>query len=416
MRLRLSVLMFLQFAVPGAVVPLFSLRLTELGFTPEETGLACATQALAALIAPLMVGQIADRWFPAERCLAICGFVSAGLLWVLAELSEPSSVILVTQAFWLVMVPAFTLGTSLCFAHLASPGRDYGPVRMWGTVGWVVPAWLLGYWLSDPEWLLHVVGTLTGSQPASGLADAFRLGGAFAFILGMYALTLPHTPPLRRPGMTWLAPLAAWRLLRSRGFAFLALGTFGVCLTMPFVTQINPLFLEHLGIPRPWIQPTLTISQGTEIAGLLLLPIILGRFGQRQTLRFGLAVWVVYLGTLTLGRPTGLVVVTLSLGGLCVCCFLVTSQVYVNSRASAEVRASAQALLTFVTGTGALVGNLLAGWVRSLMEGSFRPTYAVAAALALMTAAVFFLGFADDPQLAPPLGAIIADDDDKVTR
>lgn len=410
MRLRLSVLMFLQFAACGAMVPLFSLRLTELGFTPAETGLACATQALAALIAPLLVGQIADRWFPAERCLAVCSLTASGLLWVLADLTEPVSVVLVTQAFWLVMVPAFTLGTSLSFAHLAEPRRDYGPVRMWGTVGWVVPGWLLGYWLSNPEWLMELVRSVAPSRTAGSLADAFRLGGVFAFVLGLYALTLPHTPPLRHPGISWLAPLAALRLLRGRGFAFLALGTFGVCLTMPFVTQINPLFLEHLGIPRPLIQPTLTIGQGTEMLGLLMLPLLLSRFGQQATMRFGVTAWVLALAVLTLGQPTGLVVASLGLGGLCVCCFLVAGQVYVNSRASADVRASAQALLTFVTGMGALAGNLVAGWVRGLMGGEFRPTYAVGAALAVSTALVFFLGFNDDPHLTPSLGEVAAAD------
>src|ERR1700719_2036934 len=124
--------MFLQYAPHGAFVPLFSLRLQELGFSPVEIGWACATQALAALIAPLVAGQVADRWFPAQRCLAVCAVLAGMILWLLTALTSWPAVFAASLAFWLVMGPANTLGTALSFAHLADPARDFGGVRLWG--------------------------------------------------------------------------------------------------------------------------------------------------------------------------------------------------------------------------------------------------------------------------------------------
>jgi MFS family permease len=384
--------MFLQYAVPGALVPLFSLRLQELGFTPLEIGWACATQALAALVSPLVAGQVADRWFPAERCLAACAFASATTLWVLAELTSPSTVFGTSLVFWLLMGPVLTLGISVSFAHLERPERDFGPVRMWGTVGWMVPGWLLGYWFSNPEWLIGGLALLRPARPSGELADAFRLAGLFGFVLGAYALTLSPTPPKRRAG-AWLAPLAALSLLRGRAFAIYGLCQFGVCVTVPFSIQVTPLLLEALGVPRPWLGPTLTLAQSTEMVALWLLPVLLLRLGIRGTMLVGLLAWAGALGILTLGQPTWLVVASQGLNGLCICCYIVAGQVFVNSRAHGEVRASAQALLAFVNGLGMLAGNLLVGGVRRQVNGEFRPTFAVGAAIALGLVVIFALGF-----------------------
>src|SRR6185503_2863767 len=120
--------------------------------TSLEMGWTLAAQPLAALIAPLIAGQLADRWFATERCLAVCAFASGAMVWLLAGLETFPAVFAVNLAFWLLMVPALTLGTSLCFAHLRGPNGNFGPVRLWGTVGWVVPVWMLSIWFDNPGW------------------------------------------------------------------------------------------------------------------------------------------------------------------------------------------------------------------------------------------------------------------------
>jgi MFS family permease len=392
LRRRFSLLMFLYYATVGALVPLFSLRLQELYFTPLEMGWTCATQALAGLAAPLVAGQIADRWLPAERCLSLYACLSGILLWILAELSSPLAVFSTSLALWLVLSPASTLCAAMSFAHLPQPARDFGPVRMWGTVAWVVSGWVVGYGLSNPAWLCSCLTTLRAATPHFELADAFRFAGLLALVLGAYALTLPHTPPLRRPH-SWLAPLAALRLLRDRPFAVYWICSFGVCVTIPFTIQVLPLLLKHLGIVQAWISPTLTLGQSMEIGALALLPMFLLRLNHRGTMLLGLGAWALLLAVLTLGEPVWLVVSSWTLNGLCICCFIVAGQVFVNGRARGEIRVSAQALLTFINGLGMLTGNVLVGWVRELVDGQFVPTFAVAAAIGFVLVIAFFVAF-----------------------
>ena len=225
-----------------------------------------------------------------------------------------------------------------------------------------------------------------------GLADAFRLASLTAFALSVYALTLPHTPPQRRLGGR-LAPLKALSLLRDPPFAVYWLCLLGTCITIPFSTQVVPLLLEDLGIARPWLSPTLTLGQSTEIISLALLPMLLLRLGLRGTILLGLGAWAIFLNTLTLGEPVWLVVASLSLNGLCICGLIVAGQVFANSRAPQDVRVSVQALLHVTSGLGLLAGNLLVGWVRWQVQEQFAPTFAVGAVIAVSLVIVFFVGF-----------------------
>jgi hypothetical protein len=143
----------------------------------------------------------------------------------------------------------------------------------------------------------------------------------------------------------------------------------------------------------PWLSPTLTIGQCLEIVTLFLLPMTMLRLGLRGTMILGLGAWTLGLSVLTAGWPTWLVVGSLGLHGLCISCFIVAGQVFVNSQASSDIRASAQGLLGFLTGGGLLVGNLLVGLVRRQTDGDFTPAFAVGAVIASALAVAFAIGF-----------------------
>src|SRR5207248_328690 len=265
--------------------------------------------------------------------------------------------------------------------------------------GWVFSGWLVGYRLSQPTWLGD-----RATAPISGLADAFRIASLFAFAVSAYALTLPHTPPQRRLG-DWLAPLAAVSLLCDRPFAIFWFCVLGVCITLPFTTQVTALLLAHLGIPRPWISPTLTLGQSMEIVSLALLPMLLLRLGVRRTMMLGLVAWASLLVVLWRAEPVWLVVASLRLNGLCICCFIIAGQVFANSRARADVRVSVQALLNVTSGLGLLIGNLLVGWVRLRTQEQFPATFRISAAIAACMVLVFYLGFRQIRPAWSPSGA-----------
>jgi hypothetical protein len=378
--------MFLQYAAPGAMLPLYSVRLQELGFSPEVVAWCCATQALALVLVALSAGQLADRRFPAERCVAACAALAGVSLWLLAELRDPWAVFGVTLIYWMLTGPVLFLGTSICFHHLAHPEKEFGYVRLWGTVGWMAPGWLL------IAWFLY-------GRPDS--TDAFRLGGLLAFAVAGYALTLPHTPPKPQPAAR-LAPLAALRQLRTRpGVVFLAC-TFGVYLFWPFTTQGTPLLLKDLGVPVAWMMPTLTLSQAVETTALGLLPLLLPRLGARRVMLPALAAWTFGLLVAGVGRPLGLVLLSLPCTGLCVSGYMVAGQMYANRQARADLRSSMQAVLSFTTGVAMLLGHLLLGWLRQWTGGAVPPAFAVAAAATGVLLGVFWLGFRE------PAGAAVS--------
>lgn len=390
MQRRLAILMFLQYAVPGAWVPIFSLHLQELGFTPGELAWCNATAALAALTAPLFWGQMADRWLAAERCILICAALVTTILWVLAHLHDPVSVFLATLGFWFFMIPILSLGASLTFRHLEHPEKDFGRVRLWGTVGWACANWALGLWF-------HIAEAHLG--PAN-LGDSLRWASLLGVVLCCYALTLPATPPSFQPAATsWRnaidAPLRAFSLMRQRSFAVYCICLLVLYVTMTFPTQMNSLYLQHLGVERRWVPVMLTLGQLLEVTTLAILPVVLLRLELKGTMLLGIGAWTVGLTAQAVGQPRWLAIASLGINGLYVCCFLVAGQVFVNSKARKDFRASAQAMLQFINGTGMLFGHLLVGVMREAFEGSFVICFATAASLAGATFVFFLVGFAE---------------------
>jgi MFS family permease len=385
--------MFLQYAAPGAMLPLYSLHLQHLDFTAMEIAACCATQAMATVCASLLAGHVADRLISAERLLGVCAVLAGADLWLLAGLRDWSAVFAATLAFWLLTGPILLLGSTICFSHLKQPERQFGPIRMWGTVGWMAAAWLVGFWF----WLSHR-DAMAGFRPdrADGsIPGLFQVSGLLSFVLGAYSLTLPHTPP--QPARdSKPAPLAALQLLRGRAFFIYTVCLFGVCVTYPFTTQGTPLLLAKLGVSHARMPATLTLAQITEVISLGLLPMLLLRLSVRGTMLIGLAAWTASLSSQAIGRPVELVAGSLCLNGLCIAGFFVAGQVFVNSRVHDGLRASVQALITFVNGLGMLLGNLLVGWLRIWAGGELPQAFAVGALLMSCLLMVFVFGFPEN--------------------
>jgi MFS family permease len=402
-RARLSLLMFLQYAAPGAFLPLYSVYLEKLGYSPLTAGCFCATQGVASVLCPLLAGQIADRWIAAERCLAVCSFFVGVIMWLVAGMTDatPAWILFAaTLGYWLLTVPILLLGTAVCFAHLPDPARQFGGVRLWGTVGWMVQGWIV----------------LAGRLCISNLSEAdctnalFRLGSVLSFVLCAYSLTLPATPP--RPstlaaegrGKRRSAPRAAFAALKSWPFLVYCVCTFGLCITFPFMTQGAPLLLKNLAVSEIWLTPLMSLSQATEIVSLALLPLCLLRLGVRTTMLLGLGAWTLSFSCLTVGSPRALMVGALGFNGLCVTGFLVAGQVFVNGQASKEVRASVLGLLTFVNGAGMLLGHVLVGVLRYSLDDQLTRAFSIGAMLTVAMLVLFVFGFREQKPIPASVG------------
>lgn len=403
---RLSVLIFLAFAILGAWLPVFSLHLKNLGFSPEATAWASSANAIGALLAPIIWGQIADRWLSMDRCIFVTAIVSGLGLFALAELSDPGLVIAMCIAIWLFLIPVVGLTAACVFRQLDHPDRDYGWIRVWGTIGWVATGWMLTGLL---EWW-------TPAGTTADYADSLRLGGAASFAMAVYALTLPNVPPKAiesAAARSWIgslidAPLRALKLFGNRSYVIYSICMFGMNVTLPFTIQLNPLLLKKLEVSEGMTPLYLTASQSTEVLFLFLLPFLLQRFGMKPVMLAGALSWTAGLGVLSVGEPVEIVLASFVTHGVFICCFFIAGQVFVNRLATHDIRASAQGILLFISGSGLLVGHLLVGWLRSITQENFTLAFGCGAGVAGTMMILFLVGFSGpprepeiDPQEAP---------------
>lgn len=358
MRARLAMMMALLYAVQGAWYPLLAIHLKDLGLSGEARGLIFATFAIGCLAAPLGAGQLADRRIAADRLLALIYLIGAALLGLIATgwVDGAGPLFLVFLLYWMVVAPASGLGNAIALRNLSSPREQFGGVRLWGTVGWMVVGWMVA----------EVMAVNGSDATGRGAVEAFVVGASLAAVMSGVCLLLPRTPPLARSAGRGLRDAAAdaVALVRRPIVGLYLLTAFGVTLTLPYMFQVQPPYLEGIGLPRPWIAPAMTLGQVPEILALWALPWIFRRLGERGTLALGIAAWVVRYGMLVMDPPLWLAVAGIPLHGIGIACFTVSGQMFLDSQAPPHRRAGAQGLHTVVTaGVGALLGNLIAGAV-----------------------------------------------------
>lgn len=420
--LRLSVMMFLQYAVWGAWLPVADRYLSAgvdeggLGFTGGQLGMILGLAgSIGAITAPFIAGQIADRYFRAERFLALLMLIGGGLKWYTASRTDFSSWLWLSIAYSVVFMPTLALSNSIAFAHLRDAERQFPVIRVWGTVGWIVVSWVFPMlWLQQNLSLGSMPPFLTGDEVAGvtgRLADALRLSGILAVVLAGYCLTLPATPP-RPDGSDRLAFAAAFSLLRFRSFAILvAVSLLIASIHQVYFIQTGPFFSEVLGIADSQIPPAKSIGQFSEIVIMAGLGGLLMRFGVRNVLMLGAAAYMLRYGIWALeGLPTWVHVSSQALHGVCYACFFATAFIYVDRLAPAHIRHSAQTVFGIVILGG---GPVLGGWLQGVLkaqyavdgEGGFAGLWASLSALGLLaTVALFFL-FRDETRGVDPTRA-----------
>jgi nucleoside transporter len=378
---KLSWMMFLQYAIWGAWLPLLWPYLSgHLGFEPGRIGWIFAVGAVGAILAPFVAGQIADRWFATERFLGISHILGGVLVWQLPGIQSFEGFLVFSLLYSVVYSPTLPLTNSLSFHHIPDRDRDFGRIRVWGTVGWIFAGIAIGQWLA----YMHTpaegsVAVIAAAQKA-GMADAFRLSAILGILLGGYCFFLPHTPP--KKGKEKLAfKEASQEVIHSRTLLILFLLAVPVSCIHQFYFVHTAGFLGSFQLEiSTWINKVfgvgggglMTVGQMSEILVLASIPFLARRFSRKTLLGIGLLAYAarmaLFANVETLPMP---VILTLLLGvamhGLCFGCFIFVSFMIVDEECTKDVRASAQSLYNLVIiGVGIIVGSKLADFVASL--------------------------------------------------
>ena len=364
MRIRLSVLMFLEFFVWGGwFVTLGSYLAQSLSASGVQLAAAYSTQSWGAIIAPFIIGLIADRYFNAERVLAVLHLVGGALLLVLARVTVFSSFLPILLAYMALYMPTLALANSISFRQLKDPAREFGVLRVWGTIGWIVAGVAISY-------------VFAWDSPASvaqgALRNTFTMCGYGSLLLGLYSFTLPKTPPTPegRAGKRLRDILGAdaLRLLAERNFLIFFLASILICIPLAFYYQHANQFLVELDVANPTGKQTL--GQASEVLFMLALPVFLGRFGIKTTLLAGMLAWALRYALFAFGNAGSLVsllLIGIALHGVCYDFFFVSGQIYIDSKAGPGIKSAAQGLITLATyGLGMLIGFAVAGWITDL--------------------------------------------------
>ncbi len=394
-RLKLSVMMFLEYFIWGAwYVTMGTYLLQTLKFSGQQSGAAYSTTALAAMVSPFFVGLVADRFFATERILAFLHLMGAALLFYISTLTDFVPFYIALVAYALCFMPTLALANSLSFHQMRAPGTEFPRVRPWGTLGWIAAGYVVSY-----------LGVATAATP-------FRIAGIASMVLGLFALTLPHTPPARvgrKVSVRDLLGLDALQLMKERSFTIFVIGSFLICIPLRFYNAFTNPFLTEVGVTNAAAKQTL--GQWSEIACLLVMPWFFVRLGIKGLMLVAMLAWVIRYGLFAYGDAGPLVwmfYVGILVHGICYDFFFVSGQIYVDQKAPRHIRAAAQGFITLVTyGAGMFVGSFIGGWVVDRYAGlggdparhDWTSIWLVPAAMAALVLLLFAAFFKPQPTL-----------------
>ncbi len=387
-RIRLSLMMFFQFFIWGAWYELNFGYLPSLGFNVTwQQPMILGAFNLAALVALFFSTQFADRNFAAEKFLAfshlIGGLAMLGLFWVERGWITNVGDVEVNLTFWtffllmlvhsLFYVPTISITNSIAFANLRDPKRDFGLIRVWGTIGWIVASWpfifILVDWAKVPEygsipffdWLGEALGTGKKDEDFRQASRyIFLVAGVASLVLAVFSLALPHTPPRRATaGADRYAWLKAMKLLRYPFVLVLFIVTFlDAAVHQTFFFWTERYLTGQIGIESNWATPVMKIGQVAEIITMIFLGLVLRKMGWRMTMVVGIlghaarfAVFAYY------PEPWAAISINV-VHGICYAFFFATVYIFVDEFFPKDSRSSAQGLFNFlILGIGPFLAN-----------------------------------------------------------
>ncbi len=391
---RLGIMMFLQYAIWGAWAPVLSSYLIkDVGFSGGQVGWIYALLPLATILSPFVAGQVADRYFSSEKVIGFLAFTGGLLLIAVSRTTDYTVMLVLMLAYSLLYAPTLALTNSIAMINLEDSEKEFGGIRVWGTLGWIAAGWALTGW----RWL----GDNASVPVAQG--DTLLLAGVISIVMGAQAFMLPHTPPAKEGVNPW-AFLESLKMLRAKQFVIFVGITFVVATELEFYYILTAPFLEsdRIGVSSTNVPAVMTVAQFAEIFVLaFLLSRFLKKYGMRKTLAIGVVAWPVRYIIFAIGTPTWLVLASLALHGFCYVFFFVAAFIYVDKVAPPDIRASAQSLIAIVAlGFGRFLGSLFAGWIKDVFTTAagtnWTNVFLVPCVLTIICALAFVIFFREE--------------------
>lgn len=395
-KLQLSLMMFLEFFIWGGwFVTLGTFMGHNLKASGAETAMAYSTQSWGAIIAPFIIGLIADRFFNAERILGVLHLIGALLMYQMYTAVDFATFYPYVLGYMILYMPTLALVNSIAFSQMKNPAKEFSFVRVFGTIGWIVAGLIISYvFLWDSEL----------SRQEGLLKNTFLMVAIASAILGVFSFFLPKTPPKvgkdEKVSISGILGLDALKLLRDRNFFVFFVSSILICIPLAFYYQNANPFLSEIGMDNP--TGIMTIGQGSEVLFLLLLPFFFKRFGFKKTLIAGMLAWTVRYLLFAYGNADDkafMLIIGIALHGICYDFFFVSGQIYTDSKAGAKYKSAAQGLITLATyGVGMLIGFWVAGEITDSYlvrdgEHSWVDIWSFPAIFALGVMALFTLFF-----------------------
>ena len=402
-RLQLSFMMFVEFFIWGAwFVTLGTFLVNNLHANGAQTGAVFSTQSWGAIIAPFIIGLIADRYFNAEKILGVLHLIGAGLMYYMYSAGNvtsvyPESFFYYLLIYMILFMPTLALVNSIAFNQMNDPEKEFSTIRVWGTIGWIIAGLLISFvFLWDAE----------ANVKAGLMRNTFLLASIASLVMGLFSFSLPKTPPKVAPGtkvkVSDILGLDALRLLKNKNFLLFFIASILICIPLAFYYQNANPFLSNIGVSNP--TGKMTIGQASEVLFLLALPLFFKNFGFKKTILLGMLAWAVRYALFAYGNAGELsfmLILGIALHGVCYDFFFVSGQIYTNAKAGIKYKSAAQGLITLATyGIGMLIGFKIAGLITDTYTTSetvfnWKMIWIIPAAIAFVVFLLFAIFFND---------------------
>jgi nucleoside transporter len=399
-RVKLSTMMFLEFFIWGAWFVTMGTYLTvTLKATGTQNAGAYATQSLGAIIAPFVIGLIADKYFSAQKILGILHLLGAASLFYATTIADFDKFYPNILFYMIIYMPTLALVNSVSFKQMKDPSKEFPPIRVFGTAGWIVAGLIIG-------WL--------GWEKSGSLVLTFKMAAGASLILGLLSFTLPDTPPVKKGQKTSFGDiigLDSIGLLKNRSYLTFFLASVAICVPLAFYYNFTNPFLNEVGMTAAAGKQSM--GQMSELLFMAAMPLFFVRLGVKKMLAVGMLAWVLRYIFFAYGNVGGnywMLIAGIVMHGICYDFFFVTGQIYTDNLAGERFKSAAQGFITLATyGVGMLIGSYISGpivdhWKTSATTHNWQTIWLIPAGIAAVVLIFFLLLFKDKTSMATKPG------------